>query len=108
VLAKPPGKNSKEGAAIASPAASWAPFRLFNIGSQRPMEVLSVIEILEKQLGKKAQKIFLPMQLEEVPNTCADSSELENETGFKPRMPLEEGIRRFLAWYREYYHSTPG
>ncbi len=85
------------------PASSQAPYRLYNIGSNNPVELLRYIEILEHCLGKKAEKNLLPMQAGDVPETYADVESLIKDVGYKPDTPIEEGIKRFVAWYREYY-----
>ena len=90
-------------AAQPDPAASWAPFRLYNIGNHQPVNLMDYIEAIETCLGRKAQKNFLPMQAGDVPATNADISELQKATGFAPRTTVEEGVRRFVEWYREYY-----
>ncbi|MDP3032364.1 MAG: protein CapI, partial [Rhodocyclaceae bacterium] len=85
------------------PATSWAPYRVFNIGNQDSVELMDYIAALEKALGKEAQKNFLPMQAGDVPATSADTAELRAHTGFAPAMPVEEGVRRFVEWYRAYF-----
>ena len=87
------------------PGTSYAPYRIYNIGNNRPVELLRFIEVLEECLGKKAVKNLLPMQAGDVPATCADVDDLMRDVGFKPAMPVEEGIRQFVSWYREYYGS---
>ena len=84
-------------------ATSSAPYRLYNIGNHQPAELLRFIEILEEALGKTARKNFLPMQAGDVPATYADVQDLSNDVGFKPDTPLEEGIKKFVEWYRSYY-----
>jgi len=85
------------------PAASAAPYRLYNIGNHTPVELLRFIEILERCLGRRAEKRMLPMQPGDVEATCADVDDLMRDVGFRPATPIEEGIRRFVAWYRDYY-----
>jgi UDP-glucuronate 4-epimerase len=85
------------------PATSNAPYRIYNIGNNRPVELLSYIAVLEKCLGKKAQLNLLPMQPGDVVSTMADVSDLERATGFRPQTTVEEGIAKFVKWYREYY-----
>ncbi|BCQ62199.1 hypothetical protein PBOI14_39490 [Pseudomonas sp. Boi14] len=85
------------------PSTSMAPWRLFNIGGQRPVELKDYVATLEKLLGHKAQVEYLPLQPGDVLNTCADVSALENLTGFGPQVPLEEGLREFVQWYLSYY-----
>jgi len=85
------------------PARSSAPYRLFNIGNNQPVRLLYFIEVLESALGKKAKKEFMDIQPGDVPATYADIEDLGCEVGFRPRTPIEDGIRAFVAWYREYY-----
>lgn len=85
------------------PATSNAPYRLFNIGNQEPVELLRYIEVLEACLGKKAQMEMLPLQPGDVPDTEADVSALIQATGKAPKVSVEEGVERFVAWYRDYY-----
>jgi UDP-glucuronate 4-epimerase len=85
------------------PAHSSAPYRLYNIGNNNPVELLHFIACLEKALGREAKKNFLPMQPGDVPKTFADVDDLVKDVGFKPSTPIEEGIQRFVAWYRDYY-----
>jgi UDP-glucuronate 4-epimerase len=84
-------------------ATSSAPWRLYNIGNHQPVELLRMIEVLEQALGKTAKKRFLPMQPGDVPATYADVQDLIDDAGFKPDTPLEEGIRKFVEWYRVFY-----
>ena len=84
-------------------ATSKAPYRLYNIGSNNPVELLRYIEILEDCLGRKAEKNLLPLQPGDVPNTYADVEALMQDTGYKPTTPIEEGVARFVEWYRGYY-----
>jgi UDP-glucuronate 4-epimerase len=85
------------------PATSFAPYRLYNIGNNNPVDLLMFIETLEKCLGKKAIKNFLPMQPGDVPDTYADVSDLEHDLGYRPTTSVEDGIGRFVEWYREFY-----
>jgi UDP-glucuronate 4-epimerase len=85
------------------PGTSFAPWRVYNIGNNQPVELLYFIETLEKFLGKTAVKNLLPMQPGDVPATFADVDDLMNDTGFKPATSIEDGIARFVAWYRNYY-----
>jgi UDP-glucuronate 4-epimerase len=85
------------------PATSYAPYRLYNIGNNQPVELMRYIQLLEQCLGKKAVMEMLPMQEGDVPATCADIDDLAQDTGFSPRTPVETGIARFVEWYREYY-----
>jgi UDP-glucuronate 4-epimerase len=85
------------------PAASHAPYRVFNIGNHEPVELMTFIATIENALGKEAVKHFLPMQPGDVVATYADIDSLRDAVGFAPKTPLKEGIARFAAWYREYY-----
>src|SRR5256714_14794285 len=85
------------------PATSNAPYRLFNIGNNSPVELLHFISALERCLGRKAKLDLMPMQPGDVPSTMADVSDLEKVTGFRPKTTVEEGIAAFVKWYREYY-----
>jgi UDP-glucuronate 4-epimerase len=86
-----------------NPGTSSAPYRLYNIGSHRPIELARYIELIEENLGLKAQKNLLPLQAGDVPDTYADVSELTTDVGYSPSTPVETGIKRFVAWYREYF-----
>jgi len=85
------------------PATSGAPYRIYNIGNNNPVQLGRFIEVLEGCLGKKAQKNLLPMQPGDLPSTAADISDLARDVGFSPDTPIEIGIARFVEWYREYY-----
>jgi UDP-glucuronate 4-epimerase len=87
----------------ARPDTSSAPYRIYNIGGKHPVELAAFVEILERKLGKTAKKILLPMQPGDVPATYADIDDLERDTGFQPQVSIEEGVSRFVDWYREYY-----
>jgi UDP-glucuronate 4-epimerase len=89
--------------AAPDPATSRAPYRLYNIGNRQPVELLRYIEVLEQCLGRKAHKRFLPLQPGDVPDTCADVEDLVREVGYRPATPVEEGVRRFVDWFCEYY-----
>jgi UDP-glucuronate 4-epimerase len=85
------------------PSTSYAPYRIFNIGNNRPVPLLDCIAVLERCLGRKAKLDLLPMQPGDVVSTMADISALEAAVGFRPRTSIEEGISRFVEWYKEYY-----
>lgn len=85
------------------PGSSYAPYRVYNIGNNRPIELIYLIELLEKTIGKQAIKNFLPMQPGDVLETYADIDDLVREVGYKPSTPIEEGIPRFVEWYRNFY-----
>lgn len=85
------------------PGASFAPYRIYNIGNNSPVELLHFIRVLEDALGKEARKNLLPIQPGDVPATYADVDDLVRDVGFKPSTSIETGIRRFVDWYRDYY-----
>ena len=85
------------------PATSTAPWRIYNIGNNNAVEVLRVVELLEAEFGRKAVKELVQMQPGDVAETCANVDDLMREVGFRPATPIEEGIRRFVAWYRTYH-----
>lgn len=85
------------------PATSLAPYRVYNIGNNEPVELMYFIECIENATGKKAIKNMLPMQPGDVEKTFADVEALAADIGFRPKTPIEEGVRRFVAWYKEYY-----
>jgi len=85
------------------PATSQAPFRVYNIGNNRPVELLRYIEVIEDCLGRTAVKNLLPMQPGDVPETSANIDDLGADVGYRPATPIEVGVRRFVDWYREYY-----
>jgi UDP-glucuronate 4-epimerase len=86
-----------------NPGTSNAAYRLYNIGNQRSVELMRYIEVLEQCLGRKAQMNLLPLQPGDVPDTLADVESLTLDVGYRPNTPVEEGVRRFVEWYREYY-----
>lgn len=86
-----------------TPASSYAPYRVLNIGNNSPVNLLEFISEIESALGISAEKIMMPMQPGDVPATWADTSELIKLTGFSPKTPLKEGVRNFVQWYRSYY-----
>ncbi|MBS4081307.1 MULTISPECIES: NAD-dependent epimerase/dehydratase family protein [Pseudomonas] len=88
------------------PASSMAPWRLFNIGGQHPVELKTYLALMEKHLGQNAIVELLPLQPGDVLNTCADASDLAQATGFQPRIELDEGLGRFIAWFRDYYPTA--
>jgi UDP-glucuronate 4-epimerase len=102
VAAPDPRWNS----AAPDPASSSAPYRLYNIGSNRPIELLRYIEVLEECLGRKAERILKPLQLGDVPDTFADVDELIQDVGYKPDTPIETGVRNFVEWFKDYYRCV--
>lgn len=104
-IAQPdPGWNSD----APSSGTSRAPFRLYNIGNQQPVELLRYIEVLEQCLGRKALMNLLPLQQGDVPDTLADVDTFRRDIGYSPSTPVEEGVRRFVEWYRSFYHPRSG
>ena len=104
VVDRPASPNPAWSGDIPDPGSSAAPYRLYNIGNNQPVELMHLIEVLEAALGKAAVKNFLPIQPGDVPATYADVDALIDDVGFKPATPIAEGVRRFVAWYREFYH----
>ncbi|GFE58146.1 NAD-dependent epimerase [Geobacter sp. AOG1] len=103
VMDRIPSPDPSWNGARPDPGTSYAPYRIYNIGNNRPVELLYFIEVLEECLGKKAVKNLLPMQAGDVPATCADVDDLMRDVGFKPATGIEEGVGQFVAWYRAYY-----
>jgi len=103
VMDKIPGGDPDWSGAHPDPGTSYAPFKIYNIGNNNPVELLHFIAVLEDCLGKKAEKNLLPMQAGDVPATYADVDDLMRDVGFQPATSIEEGLRRFVAWHREYY-----
>lgn len=85
------------------PATSYAPYRVYNIGNNKPVKLMDFIDAIEKAVGKTATKHMMDIQPGDVPSTCADVSALEKDVGFKPNTPVEHGIQKFVQWYRDYY-----
>lgn len=103
VLDKPVSSNTSWTGENPDPSSSPAPYKIYNIGSNNPVELLRYIEILEDCIGKKAIKNLLPMQPGDVPDTYADVDALIADVGYKPSTPIELGIENFIRWYRNYY-----
>jgi len=103
VIDRPAQADPTWTAAAPTPSSSNAPYRIYNIGNNRPVKLMRYIEVLEQCLGRKAKLDLLPLQAGDVLETIADVSRLESAVGFKPATSLETGIARFVEWYREYY-----
>jgi UDP-glucuronate 4-epimerase len=103
VLDRVPQPNPGWSGESPDPASARAPYRLYNIGNQEPVELTEYINLLEQCLGKKAQMNLLPLQPGDVPDTYAEVSDLVADTGYRPGTPVAEGVARFVAWYREFY-----
>lgn len=98
-----PKGNPKWSGEKPDPGSSFAPYKIYNIGNNNPVELLYFIEVLEQKLGKKAIKNFLPLQDGDVPATYADVEDLKRDVGFKPDTPIETGISNFVEWFKMYY-----
>jgi len=103
VLDRTAAVNPEYDAISADPATSNAPYRVFNIGNNNPVPLLEFIGAIEDALGQTAEKRLLPLQDGDVPATYADTSLLNDWVGFVPGTSVQEGVSRFVAWYREYY-----
>ena len=102
-LDRVPGPDPQFNALKPNAASSSAPYRVYNIGNHQPVELSRYIEVIEECLGRKAEKILLPLQPGDVPDTCADVEELARDTGYAPATSVEQGVARFVDWYRDYY-----
>lgn len=102
-LDRPAKPNPAWNSADPDPATAAAPYRLYNIGNNQPVQLMKFIEAIESALGKKATKNFMPLQAGDVPATYADVSDLERDIGFKPATTIEAGVKRFVDWYQQYY-----
>jgi UDP-glucuronate 4-epimerase len=105
LIDRPPAASSNFSTASPDPASSSAPWRLYNIGNNKPVELLDVVRLLEETIGKKAKRELVPMQPGDVPATYADVDDLMREVGFRPSTPIAEGIGRFIEWYRGYHRQ---
>jgi UDP-glucuronate 4-epimerase len=105
VLDKPAQPNKNWNGANPDPGTSLAPWRVYNIGNNSPVELMDYIKAIENTLGIKAEKELLPLQPGDVPDTYADVTDLVKEFGYKPSMTIEEGIRNFINWYKEYFKN---
>lgn len=103
VLDRIPVADPSWDASVPDPGTSQAPYRIYNIGNDQPIELSQLIGCLESALGRTATKNLLPMQPGDVPATWADVNDLVRDTGFRPKTPLETGVRNFVNWYRSYY-----
>jgi UDP-glucuronate 4-epimerase len=103
LIDKAPAKTDAASADNFDPAKSAAPWRIYNIGNNNTVEISRVVELLEREFGRKAKTELVPMQPGDVPETCADVDDLMREVGFRPSTAIEDGVRRFAAWYREFH-----
>jgi UDP-glucuronate 4-epimerase len=102
---RPPRGNPVFSTTSPDPASSTAPWRLYNIGNNKPVELLEVVRLLEETIGKKAKRELVPMQPGDVPATYANVDDLMRDVGFRPSTPIAEGIARFVEWYRAYHRQ---
>jgi UDP-glucuronate 4-epimerase len=102
----PAQRNSNWSSQAPDPATSTAPWRIYNIGNSQPIEVLDIVRLIEKEIGKPAKRELLPMQPGDVLETYADCADLERAVGFRPRTPIEKGVGRFVQWFREFHVSN--
>jgi UDP-glucuronate 4-epimerase len=102
VIDRPPPPKPGWSGDAPDPSSSAAPWRIYNVGNGRTVEIGRVVELLERELGRQAVRTLLPLQLGDVTETCADAEDFSRDFGFTPGTSIEEGIRRFVAWYREY------
>ena len=105
MLDQPARPNPNWNSDVPDSATSRAPYRLYNIGNNNPVELMYYIETLEKCLGKTAEKDLLPLQPGDVPDTYANVDDLVNDLDYKPATSVEEGVANFVAWYRDYYKA---
>ena len=105
LMNRPPELNPSWSGDAPDPATSRAPWRLYNIGNSRPVEVIELVRVIEQAVGRPAVQELLPMQPGDVIETCADSSDLEHAVGFKPDTSIETGTQRFVEWFRAYRQS---
>ncbi|MCP1750201.1 NAD-dependent epimerase [Bradyrhizobium elkanii] len=103
LMGRPPQPKSIPATAAPDPSSSRAPWKIYNIGNNNPEELLRVVSLLEKGLGRTAIKELLPMQPGDVPATYADIEDLAQDIGFRPSTSIEDGIARFIKWYRKYH-----
>ncbi len=105
VLDKPPTGNTNWDGETPDPASSPAPWKIYNIGNQKPIELMAYIEAIEKHLGIKAKLNLLPLQPGDVPDTYADVEDLIQDVDYSPSMALDKGVENFVRWYKDYYQS---
>ena len=99
-------RNESWDSASPDPSSSTAPYRIYNIGNQQPVDLMRFIELIEENLGIKAEKNLLPMQPGDVQDTWADAEDLANDVGYQPSTSIEVGVKNFVEWYLEYYKDT--
>jgi UDP-glucuronate 4-epimerase len=102
LVPRPAAPNPAWSGDAPDPATSGAPWHVYNIGNSQPVEVTEVVRLIEQAVGKPAVRELLPMQPGDVPETCADTADLERAVGFRPRTPIGEGVRRFVDWFLQF------
>ena len=103
MLDRPPRADPEWDSDIADPSTSNAPYRIYNVGAQQPLDLSRFVEVLEACLGRKARKNLLPLQPGDVPETWGDVTELAEDFDFQPATTVEDGIKRFVDWYLDFY-----
>jgi UDP-glucuronate 4-epimerase len=104
---RPPAPNASWSGNAPDASSSSAPWRVYNIGNNAPVDLLEVVRLLEQAVGKRAKRELLPMQPGDVPATYADVDDLMRDAGFRPSTSIADGVVRFVAWYKD-YHSGKG
>ncbi len=105
VLSRPPEGNPDWNGMEPDPSSSISPYKIYNIGNGKPVNLMDFIGVMEKSLGKEGDKKMMPIQPGDVVKTWADTKDLENDTGYRPSTPVETGVKNFIDWYREFYLS---
>jgi UDP-glucuronate 4-epimerase len=105
VLDQPASGNVEWSGAKPDPATSAAPYRIYNIGSNSPTQLMRYVELIEENLGRKAELNYLPLQQGDVPDTHADVEDLMRDVGYRPTTSVEVGVGRFVEWYKSYYNA---
>jgi UDP-glucuronate 4-epimerase len=103
LIDKAPAANKEWDESIDDLSTSFAPYKIYNIGNSNPVQLMRFINALESALGKEAEKVYMDMQPGDVLRTYADVSDLEREINFKPSTSIEDGLKKFVEWYEEYY-----
>ena len=103
LIDRPPAGDPSWSGANPDPSRSAAPWRLYNVGNNQPVEVNHLVSLIEQALGRKATRELLPMQPGDVPETYADVEDLMRDVGFRPATPIGEGVARFVSWYRQFH-----
>ncbi|MDN3668110.1 NAD-dependent epimerase [Echinicola jeungdonensis] len=106
VIDNPPKGNPDWNGEAPDPSSAKAPYKIYNIGNSNPVKLMDFIETIENNLGIKAKKELLPIQPGDVPSTYADTSELENDLGYKPETSIDQGVKEFVKWYRDFYKES--